>query len=79
MEEELQKLLDERVGEGWRRWGVQGLLRHVYEVAYLAEGDQDTWTTTTARLVGIYKSEQNRIRRVEDWNREQARKRRADG
>lgn len=74
MKSELEESLDERVGEHWRKWGIDNLLKHVYEVSYLAEGNPDNWTVTTARLVNIYKGQQNRIKRIEDYNREQSRK-----
>ena len=79
MERELEYSLDERVGPEWKRWGTENLLSHVYETAYIAEGDQSEWTVTTAKMVGIYKSQQNRIQRIEDWNRRQSQKGRANG
>lgn len=79
MEQELEKLLDERVGPAWKKWGRENLLEHVYRVSMLAETPQDEWTTTTARLVSIFKGQQNRLERVDEYNRRQARKNRTDG
>lgn len=79
MGEELESVLEERLGEKRRQWGVEGLLKTVYETAYLSETDDSSWTVTTARLVNIYKSEQARQRRVEDFNRRQAQRQRAAG
>ena len=75
MERELESTLEERLGDAWRPWGIPGLLRTVYEVGSLVETDDSEWTVTTARLVGIYRSEQSRQRRVDDYNRRQAQRR----
>jgi hypothetical protein len=77
MRQEMEQTLVERIGDSWKRWGIDNLLKQVYEVGYLAEGNPDEFTTTTNRLVTIYKGQQARIRRIEDYNREQARKRKS--
>ena len=77
MRQEMEQTLDERVGEPWKRWGIENLLKQVYEIGYLSEDDVSTFTTTTNRLVTIYKGQQARIRRIDDYNREQARKRKS--
>lgn len=77
MKRELEQNLTERLGDAWRPWGVDGLLRTVYEIGYLAETDDSEWTVTTARLVNIYRSEQSRQRRVDDYNRRQAQRQRS--
>jgi hypothetical protein len=74
MRSEIEQTLDERVGDHWKRWGIDNLLRHVYETGYLLEANPETFTVMTAKLVNIYKGQQNRIRRIEDYNREQASK-----
>jgi hypothetical protein len=74
MREEMEQTLSERVGEVWKKWGIDNLLRQVYEIGYLAEGSDSEFTTTTHRLVTIYKGQQARIRRIEDYNRDQASK-----
>lgn len=79
MEQELEKLLDERVGEHWKKWGRENLLDHVYRVSWLSESPSDEWTTTTARLVGIFKGQQNRVERTAEYNRRQAAKERRNG
>lgn len=76
---ELEHTLDERVGPRWRDWGLEGLMRHVYETAHISEGDPSGWTVTAAKMVGIYKGQQARIQRIDDWNRRQAQKGRANG
>lgn len=81
MERELEAALDERVGPEWKKWGRDVLMETVYKVSYLAaEGaDESSWTVTTTRLANIYKSQQNRIERIDDYNRRQAMKQRRDG
>lgn len=69
---ELEATLDERLGERWKEWSIDSLLAHVYKVSYLADKPDDMWTATTARLVGIYKGQQNRLERIDDYNRRQA-------
>jgi hypothetical protein len=76
MRDDAEQALDERVGEHWRKWGIDNLFKQVYEISYLAEGDDADFTTTTHRLVTIYKGQQARIRRVEEYNRDQANKKR---
>lgn len=74
MKSEIEGLLDERVGPRWKDYGLDGLLRTIYEVGYIATQDPKEWTVTTARLVGIYKAEQSRQERVRDYNQRQAMK-----
>lgn len=76
MRDDMTQMLDERLGDSWKKWGIDNLLKQVYEVSYLAEGSDADFTTTTHRLVTIYKGQQARIRRIEDYNRDQASKKR---
>lgn len=79
MEEELEAALDERVGDAWREWGRDNLLEHVYKVSYLADAPDDSWTATTARLVQIFKGQQSRLERIDEYNRRQAALQRKNG
>jgi hypothetical protein len=79
MDADLESTLDERLGDRWREWGKDSLLEHVYKVSYLADTPEDSWTVTTAKLVQIYKGQQNRLERIDDYNRRQAALQRKNG
>lgn len=72
--QETENALNEALGENWHAWSIPTLLADVTDAFYLSESNPETWTTTTARLVGIVKTEQARLRRIEEFNRDQARK-----
>lgn len=64
--------------DGGAPWSVDSLTRTVEQVAGLASavgenGNHESWTTVTTRLVSIFRHEQYKARRVDDWNREQER------
>jgi hypothetical protein len=76
-------LLFGRVYKGSTRaaWSVENLTTTVEGISSLAAGAGDSrydsdWTTTTGRLVSIFRHERNKMRRIDDFNEEQERKQR---
>jgi hypothetical protein len=60
------------------RWSLDSLIRTVEQIAGFAAdagetGTGENWTVVTARLVSIFRHEQYKARRIDDWNREQER------
>jgi hypothetical protein len=78
--ESCAELLKRRVfKEGESAWSLDTLVRSVEQVACLAvaageTGQHESWTTTSTRLVAIFRHEQFKARRIDDWNREQERR-----
>lgn len=73
--DDCQRLLRERVfRNNAARWSVDSLTRTVEGIAGLAVGQGETgfgdsWTVVTCRLVGIFRREQYKARRIDDFNR----------
>lgn len=63
-------VLNERLGNKWKQYGFERLLSLVYDAYELKESKLDR-SVTGDFLVGILMSEQNKQRRIEDFNRRQ--------
>jgi hypothetical protein len=51
-------LLDKRIGDEWKQYDFDSLLKTVYEVSGIFEKDDSDWTIQTVCLVQIFKSEE---------------------
>ena len=67
-EEEAKLVLDERLGNDWKKYKFERLVSLVYDTFELKES-KDDMTVTAEIMVGTLLSEQNRQRRIEDYNR----------
>ena len=67
-EEEAKALLDERLDNQWKEYKFNRLVSLVYDAFELKESNQDL-SVTAEIMVGVLLSEQNRQRRIEDYNR----------
>jgi hypothetical protein len=72
-EQEAKAILDERLGNKWKKYKFEHLLNLVYDAFDLKESGIDL-TVTSEIMVSILVSEQNRQRRIEDYNRRQKQK-----
>ncbi len=59
-------------------WSLDSLIRAVEQVAGFSvaageNGHHESWTIATTRLVAIFRHEQFKARRIDDWNRDQER------
>lgn len=70
-EEETIKLLDERLGDSWKSYGFKNLYNQVRETFDIEPTDPKI-SITAKSMVDILESEKNRQRRIEDWNRKEA-------
>jgi hypothetical protein len=73
-EQEAKAELDERVGEKWKIYSFESLLGWVYDAFELKQSKKKDMSITADIMVGILISEQNKQRRIDDYNREQERK-----
>jgi hypothetical protein len=66
-EKETVRELDKRVGDGWKEFGLEDLVRTVYQVSGLEIDDRTTYQA--ARLIRIFKNEESRRQRADGYNR----------
>lgn len=62
--------LNERIGEGWKRYGFNTLHRTVLDTLDLDRNGGEL-TTTASRCVAILQSERDKMRRIDEWNQRQ--------
>lgn len=67
-EEEAKAVLDDRLGDKWKQYKFDRLLSQVYD-AFELKNSKVNMSITAEIMVGILISEQNRQRRIEDYNR----------
>jgi oligoribonuclease (3'-5' exoribonuclease) len=71
--EACESYLNERVGDGWQRYGLDVLRRDVIDVIGL-EDSQIELTMLAERCVEIVKTERRKMKRIDEWNRRQKEK-----
>lgn len=69
--EQTARALTARVPE-WKRYGFDLLQSTLHAVLDLRETDKTRWTVKTGVLLGIFDIEKDRLRRIKDFNRDQA-------
>lgn len=72
-EEETKKLLHERLGKVWEKYGFENLERQVRQTFELKE-KRDNLSIVSMIMVNVLLTEENRQRRIKDFNRRQAAK-----
>lgn len=67
-EEEATKVLNERLGKKWEKYGLKRLLNTIYDIYDLKNSGIKNLSPAADMLIGVLESEQNRQRRIEDYN-----------
>lgn len=67
-EEETKTVLDEKLGKRWKQYKFERLVNHVYD-AFELKNSEIEMSIAAEIMVGILITEQNRQRRIEDYNR----------